>query len=60
MEQLSLEASELLVNHWLWANHVILVAPRRSDMLPMLTDLTMAIRRHGFRWKESSFEYLAC
>eukprot|EP00959_Pyramimonas_sp_CCMP1952_P360902 7558689-Pyramimonas_sp.AAC.1 len=29
-------------------------------MLAMLTDLTIAIHRRGFRWKESSLEYLAC
>eukprot|EP00959_Pyramimonas_sp_CCMP1952_P090528 1895043-Pyramimonas_sp.AAC.1 len=29
-------------------------------MLAMLTDLTSAIHRRGFRWKGSSLEYLAC
>eukprot|EP00959_Pyramimonas_sp_CCMP1952_P408433 8560091-Pyramimonas_sp.AAC.1 len=58
--QLSPEASELLVNHWLWADNVMFVASRREDMLAMLTDLTIAIHRHGFRLKESSLEYLAC
>eukprot|EP00959_Pyramimonas_sp_CCMP1952_P295197 6173991-Pyramimonas_sp.AAC.1 len=46
--QLSHEASKLLVYHWLWADNVILVASRRADMLAMLADLTIAIRRRGF------------
>jgi len=58
--QLSIEASKLHVNHWLWADNVILAASRREDMLAMLTDLTGEIHRHGFEWKRNSLEYLAC
>ena len=58
--QLSFEASSLVVNHWLWADNVILVAATRVGIQQMMSDLTVAIRAHGFSWKPSSLEYLAC
>eukprot|EP00959_Pyramimonas_sp_CCMP1952_P231384 4836474-Pyramimonas_sp.AAC.1 len=58
--RLLVEASELLVDHWLWADNVILAASTRGDMLSLLTDLTESIHAHGFAWKQSSLECLAC
>eukprot|EP00959_Pyramimonas_sp_CCMP1952_P084186 1760865-Pyramimonas_sp.AAC.1 len=54
------EASNLLVNHWLWADNILLAAASRRELTHMLEDLTRVLHRFGFNWKASSMEFLAC
>eukprot|EP00959_Pyramimonas_sp_CCMP1952_P176452 3687684-Pyramimonas_sp.AAC.1 len=42
----------------LWADNVILLAASTFQLTRMIADVTFALPRFGFEWKESSFEYM--
>eukprot|EP00959_Pyramimonas_sp_CCMP1952_P304757 6378155-Pyramimonas_sp.AAC.1 len=55
---LSGEAGGIVVSHFIWADNVILTAPDRSTLAKMILQLTWALHDHGFRWKQSSLEFM--
>ena len=46
------------VTNMLWADNVILLAASATQLKHMILDMTLALRRFGFEWKESSLEYM--
>eukprot|EP00959_Pyramimonas_sp_CCMP1952_P127348 2663510-Pyramimonas_sp.AAC.1 len=42
----------------LWADYVILLAASSSQLTSRIADVTYALRRFGFEWKENSLEHM--
>jgi len=51
-------AQQALVNHFLWAGNVALVAVSATQLRQMVGMMTVTLRRAGMDWKQDSLEYL--
>eukprot|EP00959_Pyramimonas_sp_CCMP1952_P426828 8939393-Pyramimonas_sp.AAC.1 len=47
---------QALVNHYLWADNVVLVSASANQLKKMVSMLTVALRRAGMDWKIESLE----